>query len=60
MGVNFFLAKLDTKGGGGPGASCLRTQKLPILIFEYFPSYSKTANGRLVLKSYLMPGCHSH
>ena len=36
-GLIFFLAKLDTKGGGGPGASCLWTQKLPILIFEYFP-----------------------
>ena len=31
MGVNFFSAKL------GPRASCLWTQKIPILIFEYFP-----------------------
>ena len=37
MGVNFVSAKLDTKGGGGPRASCLWTQKVPILIFEYFP-----------------------
>ena len=37
MGVNFFSAKLDTKGGGVPRASCLWTQKIPILIFEYFP-----------------------
>ena len=39
MGVNFFSAKLDTKGGGegGPRASCLWTQKIPIFIFEYFP-----------------------
>ena len=37
MGVNFFSAKLDTKGGG-PRASCLWTQKIPILIFEYFPN----------------------
>ena len=36
IGVNFFLAKLDTKGGG-PRASCLYPQKLLFLIFEYFP-----------------------
>ena len=41
MGVNFFSAKLDTKGGwGGPRASCLWTQKIPIFIFEYFPYHS--------------------
>ena len=34
-GVNFVSAKLDTKGG--PRASCLWTQKIPIFIFEYFP-----------------------
>ena len=28
---------MDTKGGGGPGASCLWMQKIPIFIFEYFP-----------------------
>ena len=38
MGVNFFFAKLDTKGGGGPRASCPRMQKIPIFIFEYFPN----------------------
>ena len=39
MGVNFLFAKLDTKGGGrgGPRASCLWMQKIPIFIFEYFP-----------------------
>ena len=31
-----FFAKLDTKGGG-PKASCLWMQKIPIFIFEYFP-----------------------
>ena len=38
MGVNFFSAKLDTKGGvGGPRALCLMPQNLRVLIFEYFP-----------------------
>ena len=39
MGVNFFSAKLDTKGGGGggPSASCLMPQNLRVFIFEYFP-----------------------
>ena len=39
MGVNFFSRKIGHEGGGegGPRASCLWTQKIPILIFEYFP-----------------------
>ena len=43
--VKFVLAIIDSiskkkighKGGGGPRASCLLTQKILILIFEYFP-----------------------
>ena len=43
MGVNFFPARLDTKGGGGgPGASCLMPQNLRVLIFEYFPNAKLT------------------
>ena len=37
MGVNFFSQNW-TRRGGGPRASCLWTQKLPIFIFEYFPN----------------------
>ena len=37
MGVNFFFSQNWTRRGGGPRASCLWTQKIPILIFEYFP-----------------------
>ena len=36
LGFNFFPQNW-TRGGGGPRASCLWTQKIPILIFEYFP-----------------------
>ena len=36
MGVNFFLAKLDTKGGGrGPRASCQMPQKNTFFL-QYF------------------------
>ena len=39
MGVNFFSRKIGHEGGvgGGPRASCLWMQKIPIFIFEYFP-----------------------
>ena len=52
MGVNFFFAKFDTKGGGGgPRASCLWTQKIPILIFEYFPNRNCSTNCHHKIKS---------
>ena len=39
MGVNFFSRKIGHEGGGGgPTASCLWMQKIPIFIFEYFPN----------------------
>ena len=36
MGVNFFSAKLDTKGGGSEGFVSDAT-KITCLIFQYFP-----------------------
>ena len=32
-----FFPQNWTRRGGGPRASCLWTQKIPIFIFEYFP-----------------------
>ena len=58
--VKFVLAIIDSiskkkmgvkhEGGGGPRASCLWMQKIPIFIFEYFPYLSK-----LPIKSPLRP-----
>ena len=45
-GLIFFLAKLDTKGGG-PRASCLWMQKIPIFIFEYFPYHEQKLDHQL-------------
>ena len=36
-GLIFFPQNWTQRGAGGPRASCLWTQKLLILIFEYFP-----------------------
>ena len=47
MGVNFFSAKLDTKGEGGrggPRALFLMPQNLHVFIFEFFPYTQCTLN----------------
>ena len=43
-GLIFFPQNWTRRGWGGPRASCLWTQKLLILIFEYFPNKTYSWN----------------
>ena len=59
MGVNFFSAKLDTKGGvGGPRALCLMPQNLPEWFFEYFPKDLTISKGLILNRSSVKESGH--
>ena len=54
MGVNFFSRKIGHEGGG-PRASCLWMQKIPIFIFEYFPNAICQSHVYIKILSFLPP-----